>query len=366
MGKPIEADLKMGRYLEHSALLIALLMTTGLRADTVLTMDGSELHGVVKEFTAGKLVIDTEFAGEITIDGAKVKSVKTDRRVNVNLSSGDRLVGTIEWTEGPEKPVINTAMGPISIHAGDITAMWDEGAEDPAVVAIRTKMETEIEAAKPHWSATLEAGGVMKEGNTETLDARGRFDVRRKTPDELLHFYLAADYSEQDDRRSTNEYLGGLRFEASINERWYWYTRIELEYDEFEDLDLRSTAAAGGGYYWLKKPEHELKTSVGPGYRHEAYTSGLTTDSAVVDLGLNYRVDLAPWVQFTHDTTYAPAVEEFDDYRLRLESALLLPFAGTDAVKLKLGIKNEYNSRPVGGLDRLDNTYYANIVWQIK
>ncbi len=355
----------MRRYFGHSALLIALL-TTGLRADTVLTVDGSEIQGVVKEFTAGRLVIETEFAGEITIDGSKVKSVKTDRRVNVNLSSGDRLVGTIEWTEGPEKPVINTAMGPISILADDITGMWDEGAEDPSVVAIRTKMQAKIEAAKPHWTATLEAGGVFTEGNTNTLNAKGRFDVRRKTSDELLHFYISADYSEQDDRRSRNEYLGGVRFEASISERRYWYTRIELEFDEFENLDLRTTAAAGRGYYWLKKPEHELKTSVGPGYRHESYANGRTKDEAVIDLGLDYRVELSPWARFTHVTTYNPGFQDFDDYRLRLDTALLLPFAGTDAVKLKLGIKNEYNSRPVGGLERLDNTYYANILWQIK
>jgi putative salt-induced outer membrane protein YdiY len=361
----IEASREMRRYHQWSVLLIVLL-TVPLRADTVLTVDGSEIQGVVKAFTAEKLIIETEFAGEITIDGAKIKSVKTDRRVNVNLSSGDRLVGTIEWVDGPEAPLVHTAMGPIPIRSDDITGMWDEGAEDPAVVASRTKMEAEIQAAKPKWSATLEAGGVLTEGNTETLNARGRFDVRRKSPDDLLHFYLAAQYSEQDDIRSQNEYLGGVRFEATVTERWYWYTRLELEFDEFENLDLRATAAAGVGYYWLKKPEHELKTSVGAGYRHESYDSGRTTDEAVIDLGLDYRADLAPWVQFTHSTVYNPAFEDFDDYRLRLDTALLLPFAGTDDLKLKLGVKNEYNSRPVGGLERLDNTYYANVVWQIK
>lgn len=349
------------------ALVIApLLVGAVARADTVLTVDGSELQGVVKAFTAEQLVIETEFAGEITIAAEKIKSVKTDRRVNVNLATGDRLVGTVEWPEGPERPLVNTAMGTIPVEADQITGMWDEGAEDPQLVAIRTKMEADIEAAKPKWTALLEAGATRTEGNTDTLNARGRFDVRRKSPNDLLHLYLAAQYSEQDDVRSQNEYLGGVRFEANVTERWYWYTRMELEFDEFENLDLRATAAAGVGYYWLKKPEHELKTSVGAGYRHESYDDGTTNDGAVLDLGLDYRVDVAPWVQFTHSTAYNPGFEDFDDYRLRLDTALLFPFAGTDDLKLKLGMKNEYNSRPVGGLERLDNTYYANIVWQIK
>lgn len=205
----------------------------------------------------------------------------------------------------------------------------------------------------------------MKEGNTESLNARGRLDVIRKTKDDLLSFFLSVDYSEQDDLRSQNEYRGGISYENMLNERTFWYTRLEMEFDEFENLDLRSTAAVGLGYYWLRKDDHELKNRLGIGYRHEAFNNDISKDEAVLDLGLDYRVDIAPWLQFTHSTTFSPGFEDFDDYRLDVDTAVILPLQ-SDKLKLKLGIRNEYNSQPQSGIERLDNTYYANLMLSLE
>jgi len=51
---------------------------------------------------------------------------------------------------------------------------------------------------------------------------------------------------------------------------------------------------------------------------------------------------------------------------LTLDTALAVPLGNSDIWKLKLGVTNEYNSQPQPGLDRLDNTYYANIVLELK
>ncbi len=335
-------------------------------ADTVLIVDGSRIVGTIEQLADGRLVIATEFAGRLEIDWSKIKAFTTEQKVNVNLASGDRLVGVVELPADTELPVVQTAMGPINIAVQDITAIWPEGREDPQIVAVRADAKKAQEAMKPKWSATLEAGAVRTEGNTDTLDARGRLNVRRKSQEDLLKFYLAAEYAEKDDERNRNEYKGGILYENLLTDRWNWYTRLELEFDEFEDLDLRATAAAGVGYYWLKKPDHELQTRIGAGYRHEAYDTGETTDDAVVDLGLDYRLDITPWAQFTHSTVWAPNIEELGDYRLTLDTALALPLANSDVWKLKLGIANEYNSDPQPGFDRLDNTYYANIVLEVK
>jgi hypothetical protein len=92
---------------------------------------------------------------------------------------------------------------------------------------------------------------------------------------------------------------------------------------------------------------------------------GETRDAAVIDLGLNYRCNLGDWAQFTHAASYAPDFEDFDDYRLNLDTAIVLPFK-KDNWKLKFGIRNEYNAKPQSGIVRLDNTYYANVVLDLK
>ena len=334
-------------------------------ADVVHTTDGSRFVGTIEQMSDGKLIMVTEIAGRLVIDASKIVAVAADGAVNVEFASGDRLVGTVEVSDDLSSSTVHTALGDISVAANQITSIWPEGTESPQLLAVKAEADARVEAMQPDWTMTLEAGGSGTEGNTDTLKARGRLDVTRKTSKDLLNFFLAGDYDEQDDRRTTNEYSGGIRYENSITDRWFWYVRTRLEFDEFEDLDLRSTAAAGGGYYWLKKPDHELKTSLGLGYRHESYKDSRTTDSAVLDLGLGYRLDIAEWVQFTHATVYSPDFQEFDDYRLDVDTALVFPMQD-DRWKLKVGMRNEYNSRPQPGFDRLDNTYYTSVVLELK
>jgi len=346
-------------------VVLGCLAARPVAAGEVRTSDGSVLVGKIVQMAEGKLVIETKIAGRLTIDAGMIVSVSSDEPLTVEFASGDRLVGTIESKEDDSAPVIQTALGDVAITPSEISAIWVPGEDSPEIVAMKAEMEATRKALIPKWKLALEAGAVRKEGNSDTLDARGRLDLTRKTDDDLLAFFLSADYSEQDDVRSKNEYRGGVSYENMLTKRAFWYARVAMEFDEFENLDLRSTAATGLGYYWIRRDEHELKNRVGLGYRHESFDNGVSTDEAVLDLGLDYRVDIAPWLQFMHSTTYSPGFEDFDNYRLDLDTALVLPLK-SDILKLKLGVRNEYNSRPQRGIDRLDNTYYANLLMSLE
>ncbi len=334
-------------------------------ADAVYTSDGSKLVGRIERLSGGTLVILTEVAGRLELDAGMITALTVDQPLTVEFASGDRLVGTIECSQDQSTSVIHSALGDLPVTPAEISAIWPVGGESPEVVALKAEAEQARIALTPKWTTTLQAGGSSTEGNTDTLQVNGRLDVKRKTKDELLHFYLTAKYYENNDKRTTNEYRGGVMFENALTDKWYWYTRTELEFDEFEALDLRATAAAGAGYYWLKKEEHELKTRLGLGYRHEAYDTGRIEDQAIIDLGLDYRFELAPWVQFTQSTTYSPDFQEFNNYRLDADTALVFPFKDP-RVKLKVGMSHEYNSRPQSGFERLDTTYYANVILELK
>lgn len=341
------------------------LSSASVRADEVHLSDGSKLVGTIESAADGKLTLSTEFAGKLVLDLSRVTGIVSAEPLNVEFASGDRLVGVIEAGADSEAGRLKSEVGEVPLTTDKVKFIWRPSAESPEVVAMRAEAEKKIEALKPDWTIKLEAGGNKTEGNTETFDAQGRFDLIRKTESDLLNFYLAAIYSEQNQARTKNEYRGGVKYEGNVTDRWYWYTRLELEYDEFENLDLRTTAAAGAGYYWLRKPEHELKSRVGVGYRNENYTNGRTEDDVITDLGLDYRVQLAKFAEFTHSTTYSPSLEDFSNYRLDFDTALALPLKD-NRWKFKVGMRNEYNSMPAPGLERLDNTYYANIVLELK
>ena len=347
-----------------TTILVLLVTTASVAADVVVTTNGSRIVGTLERMTADSAVIVTEFAGKLEIPADKVANVITDQDVAVRFDSGDQLIGKL--TETPNGNVVmKSGIGDIPVTREKMSAVWPKDADSPEVIQLKVAQAKKLAAITPNWSVTLEGGGSRTEGNTDTLDGRGRLDVKRKTDIDLLTFFLYGEYSENNKVRTKNEYGGGVRFEAQARDDIFWYTRLQMEHDEFENLDLRTTAAAGWAQYWIKKPEREFKTSVGLAFRHESYNNGTTTSDPTVDLGLDYRHDIAPWVQFTQSISYRPAWTSFSDYRLDSLSALVFPLKN-DNLKLKAGVRYEYNSRPNRGLDRLDTTYFANVVLTLK
>lgn len=344
-------------------LILACLatVTSPVGADIIEMADGTRLVGTITQITDDTIVIETTIAGTLKIDRTKLLSLQTDQPFNVSLASGDKLVGPIAITADSDKPVVKTAMGDIPVSVDDIDAVWGKDAKSPEILA----MEKELQKKLPDWSLTVEAGITFTEGNSDTLDARGGFDLRRKTDRELLRFYLTGAYAEENDDRSEAEVKGGIGYENNITERFFAYVNNDLEYDEFEELELRYTLTMGVGYYWIKQERQELKTRVGAGYRHETFFDGSTVNEPILDLGLNYRLDITEWLRFTHATTYNPSLEGIDDYRLTSDNAFLIPIAKSEIWKIKLGALYEYDSQPEPGVESLDQTYYANLVLDI-
>jgi len=343
------------------AALLVILAAGTIRADVVTLTDGSRLVGTIERLADGKLKLVTEFAGALEIDAAKVASIDTDGKVNVKLTSGDRLVGPIA-AEGANRSVVQTAVGNVNLDMGTMDALWPEGAPSPEDIAA----QQEIDARVGKWSFTAEAGITDREGNTDRLDAMGRFLLERKSSEDLLQFYLRGQYGEQNGIRNTAEVIGGILYEHNITDRFYWYVRNEGEYDEFENIDLRYTLTTGPGYYWIKEADHELKTWAGLGYLHESYRDGGSRDDCQGEVGVAYFVDLLEWLRFMHTTTWYPTFASLRDYRLVSDTAFLMPLGTSDAWKFKIGAMYQYDAIPQPGNERLDETYYANILLELK
>lgn len=356
------------RWASIAALMLG--VSGAALGDAVTLSDGSRLIGKVQRMGDGKIKLITEFAGEIEIDAAALVTIETEEPVNVGLTTGDRLVGSVHWSPTVDRMIVQTDMGGIPVSVEKIEAVWQAGDKSPEELAAETlaqKAAKEFEAKLPKWTLTIEAGAVYQEGNTDLLEGRGKIEVKRTTDLDLLRIYLMGAYGEQNEVRSTAEVRGGAYYEHTFfSERFFLFGSTEAEYDEFENLDLRYTSAIGPGYYWIKEEAHELKTRAGLGYQHESFMDDTRTNEAVLDIGLNYRLDIAPWLRFTEDANYYPTFESIRDYRLLFDTAFVFPIGDGDVWKIKMGVTHEYDALPRPGFERLDTTYYANILAEFK
>ena len=334
-------------------------------SDVLYTKDGSKLVGTIEEQYEGKIIINTAIAGKLEVDASMITGISTDNPVNVSFSSGDKLVGSLTHSPEETKTTVDSNFGPIEVDSSKIQSIWQKDKEDPKEVALQNEVQKAKEAAKPKWTTIVEAGGTITKGNKDTMYGNAKAFTHRKTDSDFLKFFIEGHHGEEEDQRTTSEILGGVLYENTFWQRMFWFAKVTMEYDEFENLDLRSTAVAGLGYQWLKETNQELKTRLGAGYRHESFDTGEDTDDFVVDLSWDYWLDIAPVTKFTHEGSFSPSVDDFGDYRLYADTGFLFPLA-SDRWAFKVGMKNEYNSEPNPGIDELDNTYYANIVLKLQ
>lgn len=362
--------IRMNR-LAPAIVVACVFCATFSSADEVILNDGSKLIGIIERLADGKLRITTQFAGELEIDTALVTSIASDRPMVIGMITGDRLVGPIQNQPDENRTTILTQMGGIPVSLEDVEAIWPPDGKSPDDLQREDELVIQREAYEaklPKWSAQIEAGTVYRDGNTETWDVRGAINIERITDVDLLRFYATGVYGEADQTRNTAEVIGGIYYEHLLfgSDRWFGFFHNIYEYDEFESLDLRAIISAGAGYYWIKESDHELKTRVGLSYQHQSFFDGMTTDDPQAEVGLNYRIDIVPWLQFVQATTWYPTFEELRDYRIVADNAFIIPLGDSDVWKLKIGARYDYNSLPSPGNESLDSLYYANILVDLK
>ena len=329
-----------------------------LSCTVAILTDGSRLIGQVQKLYDGKLTLKTESVGDLAIDASKVQGISTETPLTVQMKTGERVIGILEYTPQTGQRILAEVPGTMALKLSDVTAAWPPDQVSPEVAALQIRLAK----AESPWSLRLEGGVDGQTGNSERVALNGRAEVRRTTERERLLLYSQVRFAHENGEDTVREVLGGINLEADINKKWFAFAKLELEYDKFENLDMRTTATAGLGYFAIREPDQELKFRGGIGYQHESFRDGGSDDQAVAELGMDYRKELAPWLLFNHATTYYPTFDDIGDYRIVMENAGEIPLGTGKNWKLKLGVRNHYNSEPQTGVDRLDTYYFANIL----
>ncbi|HOF10264.1 MAG TPA: DUF481 domain-containing protein [Opitutaceae bacterium] len=339
-------------------LLISMILAVFARADVVETASGARLVGKVTKIADGKIYLTTDYAGDLTIVQSEVSAISTDGELSVRLASGTRIDGRVATENGAIQIV--GADGTITTSVGKVAASWGSGKEDPQVTAMRRK-----------WKFQVSADVVGKTGNAKSTGAGLGFVAALASPQDELKFYGDYNYATSTDTdgvktTSTDQMRAGVDYSSFFSERAGWYVRSELASDKVAGVDLRSTSDAGMSYRLIKKPHQLLVGRLGAGYRFESYDDDTpNNDGFVLSTGLNHKLDINSYLKLINDVQFIPSFEDFADYRLTHDSALELPIA-SGFWKLRMGVSNQYNSRPIDDRKKLDTLYYTRLVldWQ--
>ena len=324
--------------------------------DFITTKDGGHITGVISQITQDTIVINTDYAGEITLQRDKVTGFSTQQTLSIRFRDDSTTTGQIEQQNG----LLHIQDTDQSIFSSfdNIIEGWKPTDKDPQLV----RVEAEQQAATRQWHYQTDLDLAGKEGNSDEFGLKVGFTAELKGQADSFKIYTRIHQAEQNGEDSSDEIILGSEYNADVDDIWGWYLRAEFEKDEFENLDLRSLLGAGLTYRLFNNPPiYGTQLRAGLAYRHERFQDGTTEQSPSLDLGLDHYWQFAEWGKVTTKLTYTPAVDDLNDYLINHDTGVEFALSDTGQWQLKLGLENDYNSLPAEGRKHLDTSYYSRL-----
>ncbi|MEZ5274907.1 MAG: DUF481 domain-containing protein [Opitutaceae bacterium] len=331
----------------------ALLSVTGLflaqaGADTLTLSDGSILNGQIVRIEGGEITLSTAYAGELKVKQAQVTEIVTTEPVYVQTGPST-VFGTVTTSIDGLKVAADGA--DLTTTVPGVEAVWRTGDQSP-----------QEKAMARNWSYSAALGMSGKSGNNDRFAVLANFNATLKGPDDKLTFYGSYDYSKENDNLTADELKGGVDYSRSLSKTLNWYVRTELESDDAENLDLRSTTAGGAGYVWKDTEAWRLELRGGLAYRYESFKDGTTNDVPGLDFVFLNTYTFTGVGKIKTVITWNPAFEDFGNYRFFHESVYEMPIGTGNKWRIQVGLANDYTSRPNGDLKKMDTTYFTRFV----
>ncbi|MBA3849495.1 MAG: hypothetical protein C0502_05795 [Opitutus sp.] len=329
-------------------------------ADRIELTDGSVVHGKLLGADRGRFKVETTFAGVITVAQDKIRSFSTDEAVNVGLKAGTQVLGTVAAHGGGI--AVTAADGQMISSAANVVAVWRRGEESPAL----REAKAAAEKLKRRWAYEVSLAMTGRTGGSEKFAGAAGVKATLESSEDKLVFAGAINRAQENGGTTANDWKAGVDYSAFFTGASVWYARTELGKDKIKAIDLRSTSAFGVGRKLVKNDRQDLEARLGLGYTYETYTTGASDfESAGLDVALINAQSIG-WAKMNNKITWTPSFEDFANYRLVHETSFNLPIKTGEFWKLRMGVTNDYQSQPAGGVDRLDTTYFTALLLNWK
>ena len=335
----------------YLSIIIVLAFTGSAFSDMVFFKNGDRLSGKVKQLTDSKLILESDYAGEITFNLSDVQTLSTEQPVTLNLGDGTVL----------KQRLLSAEPGQVLIEG--TKTIRQQSIELQNISAINPPPK-EV----PKWHGSVSAGIAATRGNTDT--DRYSFSAEVKKRSENDRITITGDYVRSKDKDQTtgekevteNWWRTKGKYDYFITEKWYAFVDGRYEKDSIADLDRRVIIGGGAGYQWIETDDLSFATEGGLASRYEKFEDQTDSQTELsAQLGYNLSAKIRENIRFLHDLTYYPSLEQFSDYYLTSNAELRADLI--DNLFTSFKVIFNYDATPAAGSDQTDVKYIWGLGW---
>jgi len=339
------------KILGASVLVVIFTATSVVLADKATLSNGDTLTGQIKKLDNGVLHLEY-FKQTVQIPWQEVTAVESTANLHVLLKDGQTLVGTVRPTAAGFE-VATSAAGVMTVTKEAIQSIRSPEEE--------TVYQAEIERLRNPslldlWSGFLDTGLAVAQGNAETTTLNVSFNAARTSPRDKISVFVTSLYARSDtlgvSLTTANAVRGGFRYDVNVSDKLFAFGFTELDYDEFQGLDLRFVPGGGFGYHWLKTDRSRFDVFGGGSLNREFYRGDLDRTSGELVLGEELFYRFAEAVHLEHKLTFFPNMSNTGEYRVNLDNAFVTKLSKW--LSLQLTLSDRLNSDPIPGKEQND------------
>jgi putative salt-induced outer membrane protein YdiY len=342
-------------------LLVAMFLvaTQAVFADQITLNNGDRITGSIVKGDAKELVVKTPSAGDVTIARASITAIAADGPVYIGLSDGQTVAGKLQ-TNGAQLQVVTQAAGTVTTTLASVTTFRNQ--------AEQTAYETQVERFRnPRlvdlWTGFLDFGLAGTAGNAKTQTFSLSTRAERATNRDKIAVYYTSIFSSNSTAgakaTTANSKRGGVTYDVNLNKQWFAWGSVELEADQFQQLDLRFVPQGGAGHHTINTDATKLDLRVGVSGNREFFATGLKRNSAEIVLGEDFIHNFSKTSSIQQKIRFYPNVSNSGNYRMNFDTTY------ATAVKkwfsLQFTVSDRYLSNPVPGRKTNDVLYSAGV-----
>jgi putative salt-induced outer membrane protein YdiY len=328
------------------------LLAAGAWADRVTLANGDRVTGRILVLDAKQLIVQSDLMGEVKIDRAAVSSIESDAPLYVTLRDGERLFGPVQ-----------AAGGALEVRAPEGTAR-SVPLETVAALRSEDRQRAWEREERRHtdppwldfWSGSISVGLAAARGNARTATFSSGATAQRTTGFDKIAWKYSQIYSTQSTRLPygaiANRVSGAVRYDRNFGARVFTYGSAQFDFDEFQDLDLRSVLGGGLGYHVLKSEAAFFNLDLGGAWNREKFATGLVRHSGEVVLGEESRHRLTSVLNLFQSLTVNPNLTETGQFRLAFDGGANIRLSRS--LNFHVTLTDRYLSNPLPGLRKND------------
>jgi putative salt-induced outer membrane protein YdiY len=178
-----------------------------------------------------------------------------------------------------------------------------------------------------NWAGGANIGFALARGNSDTTNLSIGLTATRTTLNDKLLAYASSIYASNntpgDNGVTANDIRGGARYDHNFAAKLFVFGSGDYEYNELQDLNLRSIYSGGLGWNAIKRDTTSLDLLAGANYTRETYSTGEQRNLAGITLGDDFMHKLGKSTVLTEQLYIYPDLSNTGQYRAALDIGIV-------------------------------------------